>query len=129
MTSDDNPYKAGATDAPQELAGRIREASAISADDDKIARFAQMGLRLLGVMFLVDGVAGLAGSITNGAPQSSALQQAGYPPTPDSYVLGWLAQSIAYIVVGAYCVIGGRWVLENIFLPSPRTRDIDESPP
>jgi len=126
VMSDSNPYESPSTAVPQDSGPLPNENPPSPTDDRQIARYAQLGLRLLGVMFIVDGIAGFIGSITNGATQSSALQQAGYPPMADPYVFGWATQSIAYILIGAYCIVGGRWLLEMVFLPASRPCDIDD---
>ena len=66
-------------------------------------------------MFVVDGVAGLAGALTNGTLQAAAYRQAGYTDTLDAYAYGWAAQSVALLAIGGYLVCGGRVVLRLVF--------------
>jgi hypothetical protein len=117
---DDNPYQPPSTTSSHD------ERRLPVGHDGKIAHYAQLGLRLLGVMFLVDGVGGIIGSLAYAAFQSSALQQAGYDPLPDAYVFGWFATSAALLIAGIYFVVGGRWVLEKVFLPPSPTPDDDD---
>jgi len=114
---DDNPYEPPPAVTAQPRPARQGQGQQTSADDGRIARYAQLGLRLLGVMFIVDGIGGIFGSLAYAAYQSSALQQAGYDALPDGYVFGWFTASAASLVAGIYFVIGGRWVLDKIFLP------------
>lgn len=89
-------------------------------DDVKITRYAQLALRVLGVMFLVEGASGVVGSLMYAAMQMSAYKEAGYEPFPDYYVVGWLASSLALLVAGGYFAVGGAWVFEKVFLPSSK---------
>lgn len=86
-------------------------------------RFAQLGLRLLGVMFFVEGVAGVVGSIIYYAWEASLFRDAGYESNPDPYAFGWFAASAISLVAGFYCVTNGRWILEMVFLPSSDESD------
>ena len=88
-----------------------------SPDDCKILQYAQLGLRLLGVMMVVDGIATISGSIGYGIFQSAALQQAGYAGFPEPYTVGWFASGLAYMAAGIYFMAGGRRVIELVFLP------------
>jgi hypothetical protein len=124
---DENPYEAPIAADPEDSSPRQMDTGPTAPDSSGIAQYAQLGLRLLGVMFVIDGSAGLIGSAFHGAMQSSELQQSGYPPMPDPYTFAWAGQSIAYLVVGIYCVVGGRWVLENVFLPSSSPRGISNN--
>ena len=118
--SNDNPYQSPATTPLQESRANAPEVQPSSTDDRKIVRYAQLGLRLLGVMFIVNGISVFACSFTWGLMQSSALQRDGYAPTPDPYVFGLAAQAAAYATLGLYFVVGGRWVIEKVFAsPSP----------
>ncbi len=94
-------------------------------DDAIIARYAQLGLRLLGVFFLLEGVCNTAGSLVYAAMQSHSLKQAGYQPLPDAYALGWFASSFAMIAAGVYFAVGGSWVLEKVFFPASRSTGVE----
>lgn len=83
-----------------------------------MARYAQLGLRLLGVMLLAEGLIGLVGSSIFGAIDLWQLVQDGYDPSPDPYVYGWFASSVVSFVIGLYLIVSGRWVLTNVFLPA-----------
>lgn len=82
---------------------------------DSMLPYAQLGLRLLGIMFIVDGITGLAGAFTNGTLQAAAYRQAGYDDSLDAYAYGWAAQSVVFLVIGVYFVCGRRAVLRLVF--------------
>jgi hypothetical protein len=123
-----NPYESPQVTPSQPVQPRPRRIEESSADDERIARYAQLGLRLLGVMFLVDGVAGIAGGLVYGVMQSTIWEQAGYDSFFDQYACGWIAGGVASFVAGLYFTIGGRWVLEMVFLPSRPIQDDDDDP-
>ena len=127
--SDANPFKSPHTASHQEPAAHDAEAAQHSTEAGRIARYAQPGLRLLGVMFIVDGIGGVVWGLTYGKMQASAMRPAGYAAELDPYAIATAVQSVAYIAIGLYCVIGGRWVLEMVFLPSasPREAETDVS--
>jgi hypothetical protein len=86
--------------------------------DVRIARYAQLGLRLLGVMLFFEGFAGLIGSVLYGGLVAMEFGVAGYAPLPDSYTYGWFVSSLACMLFGLYLMVGGRWILESVFLPA-----------
>lgn len=123
-----NPYEAPIAAARQGAEPvQVPNPPYASGDDEKIIRYAQLGLRLLGVMFLVDGAGGMIGSIVYAATLSTALQRAGIETLPDAYTFGWFASSVASLVAGFYFVIGGRWVLEKVFLSPSRTSQVEDN--
>lgn len=121
--ADANPYGPPVLTTPGTSSHDDLGVNDSTTDPLMITRYAQLGLRLLGVMFVVEGAAALIGSLTNGVMQTAAYVKAGYPVSFDPYSFGWGAQAIALVFVGAYLVVSGRWVLENVFLAPPATRD------
>ena len=88
--------------------------------------FAQLGLRLLGIMFLVDGVSGLLGGATQGMLQIKAYSDAGYELPTDPHSGGWIAGSLPHIVAGLYFITGGNWVLNNVFASARNRHRTDD---
>ncbi|MFN3192004.1 MAG: hypothetical protein ACE361_15950 [Aureliella sp.] len=86
-------------------------------------QLAQIGLRLLGIMFLVDGVSGMIGQITYDATFYSNANY-GAASFRNGFYL-YIGPGV-YMLAGLYFVIDGRWVLRNIFASSNKPRDIDE---
>lgn len=112
--SDKNPYEPPiSTTAPPKAPPDERR---LSDDDVKIARQAQMFLRLLGVMLVVEGVGGLIYSAIVFAMLTPPLRALGY----QGDAIGWGASSLVSLFAGLYFVLDGRWVLESIFLPPSR---------
>jgi hypothetical protein len=85
--------------------------------------FAQLGLRLLGVMVVVDGVGAMFGGAIQGLVQAQAYSDAGYSVTIDPHSVGWAAGGLPHVIAGIYLVVGGNWVLLNIFASSQRPND------
>lgn len=81
----------------------------------KLLPFAQLGLRLLGVLLLVDGTASLAGGAIQSLFQARAYQASGYAYTLDPHSAGWMASGVPAFLSGLYLAFDGRWVLANIF--------------
>lgn len=115
-----NPYQPPDSRSHQDSDDEpVQAAPPPTESHERTLRYAQLGLRLLGIMFFVDGAGGIVGSFVYGARQSAVMRQAGYESLPDAYMFGWLASSAVILAAGFYLVIGGRWVLEKVFLPSP----------
>lgn len=103
-----------------------------AGDTRRLLPYAQLGLRLLGVMLLVDGIATVAGGAVQALLQARAYQASGYEYIFDPYSVGWIASGVAYALGGLYLAIGGRWVLANIFTPVRGRADggaTDRAPP
>jgi hypothetical protein len=70
-------------------------------------------------MFFVEGLAGTIASFIYGA-----LLMYSYGIVPesyyDSYLWAWFAGSAPLLLAGLYFMIGGRWVIEKVFMPAPR---------
>jgi len=90
-------------------------------NSDSLLPFAQLGLRLLGVMLIVDGLGALLGGLVHGLVQGQAYAAEGYGVVVDPHSAGWAAGGIPYLIIGGYLVAGGNWILQNVFLPSQRT--------
>jgi hypothetical protein len=82
--------------------------------------YAQLGLRLLGVMFFVDGVGAVFGGAIQGLFHARAYSDAGYPVPIDPHSVGWAAGGVPHLIAGLYLIVGGNWVLLNVFTNSRR---------
>ncbi|MFO0817787.1 MAG: hypothetical protein U1A77_07595 [Pirellulales bacterium] len=90
------------------------------ANSHTLLPFAQLGLRLLGVMLIVDGVGAMFGGVIQGLLQARLYADAGYKASIDPHSAGWAAGGIPHLVAGIYLIIGGDWVLRNVFTSSHR---------
>ncbi len=80
--------------------------------------FAQLGLRLLGVMLVVDGVGAMVGGVIYGLLLARAYSDVGYAVLIDPHSAGWAAGGVPYLIAGLYLIVGGDWVLRNVFASS-----------
>jgi hypothetical protein len=80
-------------------------------------------------MFVVEGIGGTLGSLAYACFQPSPLLETSNELYFDPYALGWIASSLAVLFAGVYLVVGGRWVLEAIFLPPSHTDDQEVDDP
>jgi hypothetical protein len=97
------------------------------SNEAQVVRYAQLGMRLLGVMFVLEGLVGLTGSIVYAVIYAIALERSGYDPTHlDAYACGWFASSFVAAVVGFYLITDGRRLFELVFLPPSRADAPDE---
>lgn len=85
--------------------------------------FAQLGLRLLGVMFVVDGVGAMFGGTIQGLFQAQAYSDAGYSVPIDPHSVGWAAGGLPHLIAGIYLIVGGNWVLLHVFASSQRPNE------
>lgn len=113
MSDEPNPY-----DPPTHTVSPEPRFAEPSELDVRIARYAQLGLRLIEVMIFFEGLAALLGSVIYGGLVAMEYGIAGYAPLPDSYTYGWFASSLACVLLGLYLMVGGRWVLESVCLPA-----------
>ncbi|MDM4019616.1 hypothetical protein, partial [Roseiconus lacunae] len=79
---------------------------------------AQLGLRLLGVMLVVDGLGAMLGGLIQGLFHAKAYADAGYNVLIDPHSAGWAAGGIPHLVIGVYLTVGGNWILRNVFVSS-----------
>ena len=117
----ESPYQ-----PPNQLSQVAPEDSSDGYSADTFLPFAQLGLRLLGVMFVLDGVSAIFGGLFQGLMQARAYVNAGYGMHVDPHSVGWAAGGIPHIVVGLYLTIGGNWVLQKVFTAAQRS--VDGSP-
>lgn len=73
---------------------------------------------MLGVMLLVDGLGAVFGGLIQGILQHRAYAEAGYNVLFDPHSTGWAAGGVPCLIAGVYFVVGGNWVLENVFTGS-----------
>ena len=69
-------------------------------------------------MLIVDGIGALFGGLIQGLLQARAYSDAGYAIPIDPHSAGWVAGGIPHLIVGLYLIIGGDWVLRNVFTSS-----------
>lgn len=86
---------------------------------------AQLGLRLLGVMFFGDGLAIMFGGLVFGVLQAKAYTDAGYDVPVDPQSGGWIAQGVPYMALGLYLMLGGNWILQSVFAPSRQRQETE----
>lgn len=93
------------------------ETHAESEDLRQIVRFAQLGLRLLGILFIVDGVSGLLSNLAYQAFFDARIDRS----TEVSKAAAWSVYAMygTYLIAGLYLVMDGRWVVQNVFTPRP----------
>ena len=110
--SDESPYlpPSQTDDLPDQKASDLTSLSMLP--------YARLGLRLLGVMLIVDGVGAICGGLIYGLMQLGAYSAAGYSIPVDAHAAGWAMGGIPYLVAGLYLVVSGNWVLRNVFAPS-----------
>ncbi|WP_145167529.1 hypothetical protein [Rubripirellula lacrimiformis] len=82
--------------------------------------FAQLGMRLLGVLLVVDGLGAISGGLVQGLVQGRDYAAEGYGFVVDPHSAGWAAGGIPFLIIGVYLVVGGNWILQSVFLPSRR---------
>ncbi len=114
----ENPYDAPLSDEVVEPVEEEHEPDPLGEGDKNFTRYAQLFLRLLGLLLIASGLSEFIFGFTHSLLESAELRQAGLEAQPTPYSIASLAQGIAYIVVGIYFTVGGRWILEKILLPS-----------
>jgi hypothetical protein len=95
----------------------------VGGDLPALLPFAQLGLRLLGVMFVVDGVGAMFGGAIQGLFQAQAYSDAGYSVPIDPHSIGWAAGGLPVLIAGIYLIVGGNWVLLHVFASPHRPHE------
>ncbi|WP_144059472.1 DoxX family protein [Rhodopirellula sallentina] len=89
--------------------------------------YAQLGVRLLGVMFFVDGLSSIFGGLIQNTFQTQAYAESGYDVAIDPHSAGWAAGGLPYLVAGLYLMVGGNWLLFAVFT-SPSASETQDDP-
>ena len=99
---DQNPYESplGAADTQPHDDTRSRRDHAVP--DEKLVAYAQLGLRLVGVLLGLEGLAGIVGSCIYVAVTNNSAQVIGVlEQRIDPYAVGWFASSVTLFLLGA----------------------------
>lgn len=62
----------------------------------------------------------MLGGFVQGLVQGRAYASQGYGVVVDPHSAGWAAGGIPHLIIGIYLVVGGNWILQNVFLPFER---------
>jgi len=87
---------------------------------------AQLGLRLLGVLLVVEGAGANLGGLVQRGLQARAYATAGYPVPIDPHSAAWFASGLTILLGGLYLATNSSWVLKNVFAPSRRDCQANE---
>lgn len=91
--------------------------TSVPLEANSLLPFAQLGLRLLGIMFFIEGVACLLFGLVQAFFLAKQYTDQGYIAPLDPHSTGSCAQGAALLFVGCYLILGGEWILRNIFTP------------
>lgn len=94
-----------------------------AADGDALLPYAQLGLRLLGVFFLIEGTVAIIGGFVYLIWQSFEFHWAGQSYHPDAHSMGWIASGVPSFVAGLYLLFSGNWFLKNVFSSNKNVDD------
>jgi|JI9StandDraft_2_1071091.scaffolds.fasta_scaffold95934_1 hypothetical protein len=108
----DSPFQQPTNNGPS----AIEPASGM--ESPPLLPFAQLGLRLLGLMLFVDGVGAIFGGAVQGIFQARAYSNAGYEVQLDPHSVAWVASGVPILIAGLYFIVDGNWVLRNVFTSS-----------
>lgn len=92
-------------------------ATALATDTVTLLPWAQLGLRLLGIYFFIEGVCGFIGNVLIAFILNWQYTLAGYESPVDAGSAGGGTISLLYTFVGFYLLLDGSWLLRNIFTP------------
>jgi hypothetical protein len=98
-------------------------------NSDSLIPIAQMILRLMGVYFFIVGASYFAEKLSQ-----AYLSWKRYDFDTfffDHLILSSLWGELVYIFAGIYLMVGGHWLINNVFLPSSHSKpsDVDTSTP
>ncbi len=127
MDSEHNPYQ-----APNRADGIStvirRPLPSASSESTKLALYAQMLLRVFGVLLIIEGIGLAVFAIAFGVVQSRDYVASGYTAYQglfNPYSVGYGCWGAVSLGGGLYLTIGGRWLIQALFVPSV-TLDPDE---
>ena len=80
------------------------------------AVLAELGAKLVGLMFVLDGVGGIISNAVTLFMDRRLMLEAGVRPYADSVTMGSFVSSLFYLFVGVYLVTNGKLVIELILM-------------
>ena len=92
----------------------------------KAAVLAELGVKLVGLMFVLDGVGGLILNLITFYVDRQNLIAAGIEPEMHSITAGGFASSFFYLFAGIYLVTNGKAVIELILMTDSKPDDGSE---
>ena len=111
LTLSDSPYRHASSGSTSQEGDFVAVTTSRS-----LLPFAQLGLRLLGVLLIADGLGAMFGGLIQGMIQARAYAEAGYDVLIDPHSAGWAAGGIPHLIIGVYLTVGGNWILHNVFV-------------
>ena len=109
-----NPYKANESGSDR---GSIPDCDSLSNKSAlKISNLALIGLRLLGLMFTVDGVSGLISNSVAVFTEYKQMIEVGYEPMVNAVTFGLVFSSFFYTIVGVYLLTNGKAILRLVLM-------------
>lgn len=111
--------------APDPAQRESNHGSATDVSASSLLPYAQLGLRLLGVMMIVDGAGAVLGGLAYWFVNAKAYWDARIPVPADPQAVGWIMAGIPSLLCGLYFVVNGAWVLKYVFSPAPKASGED----
>ena len=123
-----NPYEPGRTQAelkpkPPKLVpetATLAQRSAFNA-----AVLAELGAKLVGLMFVLDGIGGLISHAVTLFMDRKHLIDTGIAPYTDSVTMGGFVSSFFYLFAGVYLITNGKFVIDLILMTDSKPTEED----
>lgn len=107
------------TNEAPEVSTAVSAQDGLASVSERLIPFAQLGLRLLGVMFVIDGGAAIGGAVVHVIAHWRLYMYSLDSVVSDPQTIAWVTSGLVQFFLGFYLVVDGRWVLRNVFLPAP----------
>lgn len=104
----------------ESIAFEIAKDRNLQDEDLKMLKYAQLGLRLLGVMLFIEGIIGILGCIAYWVADYNKYQYLQTDYVYDSYIIYATALSVFSTLAGYLLMSSCNWLLIRVFIPAEK---------
>ena len=123
-----NPYEPGRTQAELKPTAPkpVPETASLSQRSAfNVAVLAELGAKLVGLMFVLDGIGGLISHAVTLFMDRKHLIDTGIAPYTDSVTMGGFVSSFFYLFAGVYLLTNGKFVIDLILMTDSEPTEED----
>jgi len=120
-----NPDETGRTQAEQKPKLVSETATLSQRSPFNVAVLAELGAKLVGLMFVLDGIGGLISSGVTLFMDRKQLIDAAIEPLMNSVTMGSFMSSFFYLFAGVYLITNGKLVIDLILMTDSEPTEED----
>ena len=121
-----NPFEPTRTQAEPKPPNPVPETATLSQRSAfNVAVLAELGAKLVGLMFVLDGIGGLISNAVTLFIDRKQLIDAGLPSYTNSITMGGFLSSFFFLFAGVYLVTNGKLVIDLILMTDSEPAEED----